>query len=104
MRRTTDVPDEIKRRLQSGNPVSRGTAIFELATRGYNSPELVEPLANDKAPFMFGMPVLAPANAYLAVTSGANYDGPYGDLVLKIASGMREEWGMRNNSREDDGA
>jgi hypothetical protein len=89
-----------KRRLQSGNPVSRETVIFELVWGGYSSPELVEPLVSDKEPFMFGMPVLAAANAYLTVASGVKYEGPYEDLVPRVVYEMREEWGRGSASSE----
>lgn len=89
----SDVPDVIKSHLRSKNPVSRGTAIYELVSGGYSAPDLVEPLASDEEPFMFGIPILAPANAYLSLTAGTKYEGPYGDTVSRFVIDMSEEWG-----------
>lgn len=93
MRKTTGIPNDIASSLRSGNPVSRGTAIFKLASGGYSAPELVGPLANDDEPFMFGTPVLAVANAYLKVVSGKKYEGPLQESVDVIAEEMVDEWG-----------
>lgn len=93
MRKTTAIPNDIAASLRSNNPVSRGTAIFKLASGGYSAPELVEPLANDDEPFMFGTPVLAVANAYLNVVSGMKYEGPLQESVAIIAQEMVDEWG-----------
>lgn len=93
MRKTTEIPNDIAASLKSSNPVSRGTAIFKLASGGYSAPEFVGPLANDDEPFMFGTPVIAVANAYLKVVSGKKYDGPLQDSVAIIAEEMVDEWG-----------
>ena len=93
MRRNTEIPNDIATSLRSENPVSRGTAIFELASGGYYAPELVGQLANDGEPFMFGTPVLAVANAYLKLTSGTKYTGPLQRSVDAIAENMADEWG-----------
>ena len=93
MRKTTGIPNDIAASLESNNPVSRGTAIFKLASGGYSAPELVRPLVNDNAPFMFGTPVLAVANAYMKVTLGAKYEGPLKLSVNAIAQELTDEWG-----------
>ena len=93
MRKTTEIPDDIAASLASSNPVSRGTAIFKLASGGYSAPEFVGPMANDDESFMFGTPVLAVANAYLEVVSGAKYECPLQESVAIIAQEMADEWG-----------
>ena len=64
----------------------------------------MEPLVSDKEPFMFGMPVLAAADAYLTVASGLKYEGPYEDLVPRVVYEMREEWGRGSASSEGNDA
>lgn len=93
MRKTTAIPNDIAASLRSSNPVSRGIAIFKLASGGYSAPELVGPLANDDEPFMFGTPVLAVANAYLKVVSGTGCEGQLQESVAIIAEEMVDEWG-----------
>lgn len=53
---------------------------------------------------MFGMPVLAAANAYLTVASGVKYQGPYEDLVPRVVYEMQEEWGRGSASSEGNDA
>ena len=94
MKRDTGVPDEIKNSLLSENPVSRGwVGIFELASGGYEVPELVEPLLEDESPFMFGMPVSAAAHAYLDIADRSKQEGPLDEAARRMAAVMRDEWG-----------
>lgn len=59
---------------------------------------------SDKEALMFGMPVLAAANAYLTVASGVKYECPYEDLVPRVVYEMREEWGRGSASSEGNDA
>ncbi|MEE6147925.1 hypothetical protein VXJ25_08030 [Olsenella sp. YH-ols2223] len=83
---------ETREKLGSQNPGTRATGILELVRRGIDDPTLVEPLTTDPEPFMFGMPVLVMANAYMQLIGRATYEGLYAGMVDAAAEDLRKEW------------
>lgn len=83
---------EIRERLESENPGTRAAGILELVRCGIANPTIVEPLTTDLEPFMFGMPVLVMANAYMQLIEKATYEGPYAGMVDAAAEDLRKEW------------
>lgn len=83
---------EIGEKLESENPGTRAAGILELVRCGIANPALVEPLTTDSEPFMFGMPVLVMANAYMQLIDKATYEGPYAGMVDAAAEDLRKEW------------
>ena len=83
---------EIKGKLGSDNPDTRAQGILALARCGISDPDLVEPLVNDTEPFMFGVPVLVLANAYLQLIGEARYEGIWADMVDAETEDLRRAW------------
>lgn len=83
---------EVREKLGSENPGTRAAGILELVRCGIADPVLVEPLTTDSEPFMFGMPVLVMANAYMQLIDKATYEGPYTGMVDAAAEDLRKEW------------
>ncbi len=76
--------DGVKQRLSSDNPFTRANAIVDLDASGFDLPDLVEPLTSDDGPFMFGLPVLVVANAYMVRHGHGEYVGAYEDAVRQM--------------------
>ena len=89
--RTNEIA-EIREKLSADNPGTRAAGILNLVRRGISEPDLVEPLVNDTEPFMFGMPVLVLANAYMQLIGMMRYEGPYTHMVDAAEEDFRKEW------------
>jgi hypothetical protein len=82
---------DYKERLSSDNSITRAKAIMDLSKEEGDFPELVEPLADDNEPFMFGEPVLTLANAYISVHGDGSHahDGQWAHRIEAYARVFR---------------